>query len=104
MIFLENGQIIAIIKSVIKLCNQNSDCWNQVQYKLKPGAVYDLLMKFINQVGNLRVCSGKTESGIIYFNFDKQASSSCFETNLYKRNNIFISRSTSVKFHFMDCI
>lgn len=62
-----------------------------MQYKLKPGAVYDLLMKFINQVGNLRVCSGKTESGILYFNFDKQASSSCFETNLYKRNNIFIA-------------
>lgn len=34
MIVCENGQIIAVMKSVIKFCNPKSDCWNQVQYMI----------------------------------------------------------------------
>lgn len=85
MIVYENGQIIAVMKSVIKLCNPKSDCWNQVQYMIH-------LWNSLIQVGNLQVCSEKTDSGILHFNFDKQAPcSSCFETNLYKRYSNFIT-------------
>lgn len=47
MIFLENGQIIAIIKSVIKLCNQN---YKIVETRCNISVETRCNIKFINEI------------------------------------------------------